>query len=433
MPAASGYNLAVKARVVRRWLWLAGFACLWLNFLDDPPLRTSAYVQNVTSNEATVAKITAYPAQVVCTVRDASGAVVKTVHGQAGRRRHALRIEGLRPGADYVYELAEAGGAVEQGRLRTAPISDQAPVKFACLGDSGDQPWWVWLQRKPAMHWPARWQWFAPSSEVSQIGAAVAAYAPDFAIHLGDLVYPWGWHAHYSSGFFRPFAALMRNAPFYAVLGNHDVVDLGGLQMLDNLVLPKGEFSGDSRCYSFAWGAVRVIALDLNPDAEGRVRPQHPAREFLLAELARGTEPWIVVASHYPMWSASRQRNWGDLLETVAPILEEHAVSLYLCGHDHCYQHFEGSASGTDTVPMIVSGGGGKELYEVRPHAHAVQLKSQYHWCSVEVQGASLTLRAIGIDGGLIDTLRVDLPAEERLQRIRRLNPARAARIERLR
>jgi len=424
------------ARLVRRLLWLAGFACLWLNFFDDPPLRTGAYVQNVTSSEATVAMITAYPAQVVCTVRDASGAVIETVRSSAARRRHSLRIEGLQPATDYVYELAEVGGAAERGRLRTAPIADQAPVKFAFLGDSGDQPWWVWLQRKPAMHWPARWGWFATSSAVTEIGAAVAAYAPDFAIHVGDLVYPWGWHAHYASGFFRPFAALMRNAPLYAVLGNHDVIDLNGIQMLSNLILPKGELTGDSRCYSFAWGAVRVIALDFNPDGEGRVRPEHPACEFLLAELGHCTEPWIVVTSHFPMWSASRQGSsppGGDLLYSVAPVLEEHAVSLYLCGHDHCYQHLEGSAGGQDTVPMIGSGGGGKELYEVHPHKNAVMLKSQYHWCSVEVQGASLTLRANAIDGGLIDTMQLHLPEGERLERIRRLNPGRAARIERLR
>jgi hypothetical protein len=132
------------------------------------------------------------------------------------------------------------------------------------------------------------------------------------------------------------------------------------------------------------------------------------------------------------MWSASRQRNFGDLLDSVAPVIEDYAVSLYISGHDHCYQHFEGSAGGQDTVPMIVSGGGGKELYEVRPHDHAVKLKSQYHWCSVEVQGASLTLRANGIDGALIDTLQLHPPEGERLARIRRLNPGRAARIERL-
>ncbi|HEX6809976.1 MAG TPA: metallophosphoesterase [Planctomycetota bacterium] len=423
----------MKARLVRRLLWLAGFACLWLNVVDDPPLKTDAYVQSVTQGEAIVCRITAHPTQLVCTVRDASGAVIGVVHGPAGRRRHALRVTGLQAATDYSYELAEVGGDVEQGRLRTAPSEDRASVKFAFLGDSGGQPWWVWLQRTPVLHWPARWRWFDPKQEVSEIGAAVAVFAPDFMLHLGDLVYPRGLHAHYSSGFFRPFAALMRNAPVYAVLGNHDVMDLGGLQMMSNLVLPSGELTGDSRCHSFAWGAVRVIVLDLNPDLDGRVRQQHPAREFLLAELGSCSEPWIVVASHFPMWSASRQRNWGDLLASIAPVLEEHAVSLYLSGHDHCYQRFAGSAGGLDTVPMIVSGGGGKDLYEVHPHAKAVVLKSQYHWCSVEVQGAALTVRANGLEGEVFDTLRLRLPEGERVQRIQRLNPGRAARIERLR
>ena len=68
------------------------------NVLDDPPLRTGAYVQNVTGSEATVAMITAHPAQVVCTVRDASGALIKTV---------VRRITGASTGA--IRKLNESG------------------------------------------------------------------------------------------------------------------------------------------------------------------------------------------------------------------------------------------------------------------------------------------------------------------------------------
>lgn len=422
------YNRGVTIRWLRRLLWLAGFGCLWLNVLDDPPLRTGAYLQDVTADAATVAMITAGPTQVWCTVKDARGDVVQRVEGSPDRRRHAVRIAGLRPETTYTYELATAQGEIETGSIRTAPDRDDAPVHFDFLGDSGDQPWWVWLQRTPALHWPAAWDWFATRSAVTAVGAAVAADAPDFVLHLGDVIYPKGLHAHYRSGFFRPFAELIRNAPLYPVPGNHDVMDDGGQQLLANFHAPASAATGDSKCYSFARGPLRVIVLDCNTD---RYEAGHPTSEFLAGELARCAEPWIVVASHFPMQSASRQRDRADLLLSLLPALEEHRVSLYLSGHDHCYQHFRPHREGG--MPLVVSGGGGKDLYEIRPDPRAVKLVSEHHWCRAEIAGARMSVAAFGLSGEELDRFELRLPAGPELADLAARNPARAARIGRLR
>jgi len=425
----------VIARLVRRLLWVVGFGCLWLPLLDDPPLATDAYVQDVTQDAATVAMITAQPAQVRCVVHDRDGKVVTEVSGPPERRRHALRVTGLHSGTDYRYVVTRDGGKVAEGRLRTAPATDQAPVQFAFLGDSGGLPWWVWMQKSPALHLPARWDWLGTSHAVTRIGERIAAAKPDFVLHLGDIVYPWGRNAQYSAGFFRPFAAAMRNAPFYAVLGNHDLMDTGGLQALANLHLPRGELTGDERCYSFAWGAVRIIALDCDPDhGGGRYEPGHPAFDYLQAQLPVCSEPWVIVASHFPIRSASRARNNADLMKSMLPVLKQYQVSVYLSGHDHCYQRFGPSAEGGGgEVPLIVSGGGGKSLYEVRPDKAAAVLQSQYHWCSAAAQGDVLTVRSHGLDGDLLDTVELRLPEGEALEELRRLNPARATRVDGLR
>jgi hypothetical protein len=412
-------------------LWLAAVACLWLNLLDDPPLHSGAYLQDVGTDGATIAKITAAPTRLRCVVTDEAGDVVQTVEDVRDRRRHALRVGGLRADSTYSYELTAGSEDVERGRIRTAPDRDDVPVRFAFLGDSGDQPWWVWLQRTPALHLPARWDWFPTSSEVTRIGAAVAAYAPDFTLHLGDVVYPKGMHAHYRSGFFRPFAELIRNAPLYAVLGNHDVMNCAGQQLLANLHAPVSSVTGDHRCFSFARGAVRVIGLDCNTWLTGdRCQPGHPSVEFLVAELAKCTEPWIVVASHFPMRSASRQRDSGELLLSLLPVIDEAQVSLYLSGHDHCYQRFRPETEGGP--PLVVSGGGGKSLYEVRPHARAVVLESAYHWCSAEARGARLTVTAHALGTGVLDRFELSLPSGVALERLRRRLPERAARIDAL-
>jgi hypothetical protein len=108
-------------------------------------------------------------------------------------------------------------------------------------------------------------------------------------------------------------------------------------------------------------------------------------------------------------------------------------VSLYLSGHDHCYQRFGGTDDPTgDGVPLVVSGGGGKSLYEIRPDARYV-LESCYHWCSAEVRARVLTVQAHRLDGTLIDSLVLPLPQGPALERLRAANPARAARIDALR
>lgn len=427
------YNPAVRVRWIRRALWLLGFAGLFLNVLDDPPLRSGAYLTEVTPDSATVARITRSPAKVVARLTDAAGQAVGAEVVSAGRRRHLLQFPGLRPDTTYQYEI-EVDGATETGGFRTAPTSDAAKVKFAFLGDSGGQPWWVWLQRTPLLNLPARWGWFPDRAALTGIGRRVADYRPDFVLHLGDVIYPKGLHAHYFSGYFRPFGDLLRSAPIYALLGNHDIMDARGQQMLANLRPPAGRATGDGRCYSFAYGPLRVLMLDFNLDRSGeRVEDGHPAFEFLRAELDSCSEPWIVVASHFPIRSASRQGNTrADLMLKVMPLLRERGVSCYLSGHDHCYQRFVTSGDVVG-LPLIVSGGGGKDLYDVRPDKHAAQLRSAFHWCSAEVEGASMVVSAHGLDGELIDRVVLELPVAAELERLRSAQPVRAKRIDSLR
>ncbi|MBZ0149895.1 MAG: metallophosphoesterase [Planctomycetes bacterium] len=420
----------MRARWIRRALWCFCIAGLFLNVLDDPPLRSGAYLTEVTTETATVARITRSPGSVVGRLFDASGQVVGAEVVSAGRRRHRLQFPGLRPDTAYRFEL-EVDGAKEAGSFRTAPDSDEAKVRFAFLGDSGGQPWWVWLQRTPLLHLPARWGWFADRTSVVGIGQRIADYRPDFVLHLGDVIYPKGLHAHYFSGYFRPFGDVLRTAPIYALLGNHDIMDARGQQMLANLRPPIGAATGDGRCFSFAYGPVRVIMLDFNLDLSGeRVEDGHPAFEFLRRELDRCSEPWIVVASHFPIRSASRQGNTrADLMLKVMPLLRERGVSCYLSGHDHCYQRFVTSGDVVG-LPLIVSGGGGKDLYDVRPDKYAAELRSAFHWCSAEVDGANMTITAHGLDGAQIDRVVLELPMAAELERLRITQPERAKRID---
>ena len=425
-----------RKRWLRRLLWATGFGCLWINVLDDPPLWTGAYVQDVTHVAATVAMITAAPEELHLTVLGPGGEEVASIHDSL-RRRHALRVTELDPGLSYTYTLESPDGILDRGSFRTAPEpgDDQAPLKFAFAGDSGDQPWWVWLQKTPILHLPSRYHWLPTKWAVTAVGSAMAAYEPDFVLHLGDVVYPKGLHAHYSSGFFRPFGDLIRHAPMYVVVGNHDVMNAAGQQVFANFHLPSNDVTGDERCYSFARGPVRIIVLDCNMGLiSDHYEADHPTHAFLLAELRTATEPWIVVASHYPVRSASRQGNNWELVRLLEPELANAHVSLYLSGHDHCYQRFGPNAA--VPVPLVVSGGGGKSLYDItdNPQARkgAESLHKAFHWCAAEVAGKIFRVVARDVAGNELDAFELALPAGAKLDRLRALNPRRAARIEAL-
>ena len=87
-------------------------------------------------------------------------------------------------------------------------------------------------------------------------------------------------------------------------------------------------------------------------------------------------------------------------------------------------------------VPLVVSGGGGKRLYDIsenpRARREAQALEKAHHWCGAEVEGSVMRVTATSIDGEELDQFELRLPRGDALRRLRELNPARAARIDEL-
>ena len=85
-------------------------------------------------------------------------------------------------------------------------------------------------------------------------------------------------------------------------------------------------------------------------------------------------------------------------------------------------------------MPLVVSGGGGKRLYDIsenpRARRGAKALSKAHHWCSAEIHGAVMTVIAHSIDGDQLDKFELQLPSGASLEALRELSPARAARID---
>ena len=118
----------------------------------------------------------------------------------------------------------------------------------------------------------------------------------------------------------------------------------------------------------------------------------------------RRTRPlWVTLGNHQPAWSCSVHGSNREVDRWWVPVLERYRVALVLNGHDHNYQRFV-SAGG---VNYVVTGGGGKDLYPVTrcPSGtpRRVAAAARNHFTAVEVRPRSLTVRAVGGNGQVID------------------------------
>lgn len=62
--------------------------------------------------------------------------------------------------------------------------------------------------------------------------------------------------------------------------------------------------------------------------------------EAMLNESTISIRPrWLLVAGHYPIFSAGGNGDTLELQSTLLPLLQRHQVHAYLCGHDHISEH----------------------------------------------------------------------------------------------
>ena len=89
-------------------------------------------------------------------------------------------------------------------------------------------------------------------------------------------------------------------------------------------------------------------------------------------------------------------------------------MPLVLQGHDHYYQRFhpisaEASVPDADGIHYIVTGGGGRELYEMDLAEPFLDVAEQrHHFLLGEADGCTLTLQAIDKTGTVFDTLELE-------------------------
>lgn len=291
--------------------------------------------------------------------RDSSPHGEATVRLNGERRvsgRNWVEIEGLRPDTEYPYSVSIGGRQIGAGTVRTHPRQARR-LDFFVLGDYGNA--------SAGQYAVAR----AMREEFARLKAAGRPVR--FVVTVGDNIYAdtflglplprrTGRHDRdWADKHFEPYEDLLREAPFYMTLGNHDgkesemAADLP--VQLDNFFFPGNR---PARYYSFGFGGfVDLFALDTTRNTG---EPLEVQARWLEEALKNSRAPWKLVIGHHPPYNAGpRHRGDRQRLRPLLDLIARHRVAAYFCGHEH---NFQVSAPDTSLAPavMFLTGAGGE-------------------------------------------------------------------------
>ncbi|MBI5502649.1 MAG: metallophosphoesterase [Deltaproteobacteria bacterium] len=293
---------------------------------------------------------------------------------------HEVPVDGLSPGVEYTYAVefapCPAGSPLLalSGTLRAAP-SPGTPFSFLAYGDSRSNA------RKHAAVVDAMTDW--------------AESLPAFVVNTGDLTRYGDDYQAWNDEFFTPSASLLASVPIVPVFGNHDSLDESWYEWF---ALP-----GNESWYSVRAGDVELFVLS----AYARLNVRSEQTEWLAEALAASDAPWKIVSVHQPLRSCAqdreRRRAAERLSDILTPVLVEGGVRLVLSGHDHFY----GRSREEDGFVSVTTGGGGAGLYSVRVTGEGETCAKAYHFCVIDVASDSLRVRAIDLEGTILDDFSI--------------------------
>ena len=342
------------------------------------PSARDQYVQNVSTSSAVIAWMSEEPGAGFVRYGETRELEHERGDGRTGKR-HSVTLSGLRPGSRYYYRVA---GAQKIASFRTALEGPGSGFTFAVVGDSG-----------------------TGSRAQRAVASLLERMQPDLILHTGDVVYPKGDDADYDPKFFTPYRRIIGGVPIFPSLGNHDVETKNGAPYLENFHLPRNNPENTGRYYSFDWGNAHFVALDseLYYDDEGG----DPGRQkaWLERDLGETRQPWKFAFFHRPPYSSSEHGSDLVVREDLEPVLARHGVDLVFNGHDH---HYERTVQ-IRGVTYVVTGGGGKDLYEAGESEWTAFSRSAHHAVSVCVDGDRLRLEAVETNGAVMDLLDLRL------------------------
>jgi tartrate-resistant acid phosphatase type 5 len=284
-------------------LVIAGVLIYWRLYLLSPtaaPFTRGPFVTRLGPTSAELAWTLPGDRQVELVATAPDGATATARDG---------RFTGLEPGVRYLWTASVGGVGRAAGSFRTAPTDPDAPVTFAAIGDYGSGTDHEWA-----------------------VGRTLASEDPDFVVTAGDNSYLVGAPVLLDRNIFKPLHDVMREAPLYATMGEHDLFYSNGSAVAHALHLPN-----DAGRYVVDYGRVQVVLLGLDDGPA--------ALAFARKALAEPGPRVRFVVLHRPVQP-------GD---AILPLLRRRHVAAVIAGHLHRYERRV-----VGGIPEFVVGVGGE-------------------------------------------------------------------------
>lgn len=307
-----------------------------------------------------------------------------TVSNAGPTRAHVVHLPVLPPGTTYHYRIRSAGVVLATNILRTPPSTTQA-FRFAVIGDFGSSNQ-------------------STRSVANQIDAANV----DLVLSVGDNIYQAGQPGSFDEHWFAPYSNVHARAPVLTVLGNHDIrADTGEWTMAYFEMPTNGPPGLGERNFSFRYGNIHFVCIDSNPFDVGDTASKNAIKAWLTNNLAQATQAWTFAVFHHPPHtSIGSHDDEAAMKAEIAPILEHYGVTMAFQGHNHWYERI----NPVNGVNYITTGGGGFSLHSIntrKPYS-ANLFRSKYSAVVVDMNGATLSLRALDEDGIEVDRFELE-------------------------
>jgi len=341
------------------------------------------YLLDVTTNSATIGfhLNESLSAKVLVYIKDN----VLEFGSPEKKKSHFVRITGLETGKIYDYEVICEDEIIKtrdkEYQIRTA-VREGEYFKFSIFGDPRPGE-----NKTHQIH--------------REIIEQLILQEPSFNLVLGDMVDD-GREKEQWRSFFQIESELMKKSPIYAVLGDNDFSQGKGVFADYFPKLKKGY-------YTFEWGGVQFLGLnawdtrgiqkrkDLDSNSE-----QIKWLEVELSKKEVQNSLFRVVFIHDPVF-ISRGRSAEILKQIWVPIFYKYNVDIVFASW-HLYER-----SQNEGITYIISGGAGAEIIWMNkdPDYESLIDAQQHHYCLVEINSNAMNIKAIALDGTILDDFTI--------------------------
>lgn len=211
----------------------------------------------------------------------------------------------------------------------------------------------------------------------------------ELVLMAGDNIYEDGSIRRVGATFSKPYHYLrQQEVPFYAVLGNHDVLSNNGEDQINF-----SSFNMQGRYYSFSQDLVQYFALDTNDLVWTE------QLEWLERALAASTATWKIVLAHHPLYSSGLHGSNENLITMLSPLFKRYRVQLYINGHDHNYERTEV----IDGTTYLTVGAGAKTRPVLGKSDWTAHSAARLSFATIDVYPDRLAIQGIGKNGKIFD------------------------------